>query len=74
MPTCPECKKEIDSLLNGIDGRTTYMVHKGPVEGDIDFTDEEFDPCGDEFYACPECGADICTTRGDAEEFLWGEG
>lgn len=74
VPTCPHCNKEIDALLNTIEGRQTFMVYKGPVEGDITFENEEFDPIGEQEWSCPECGENICTSRDDAEDFLWKKG
>ena len=75
MPTCSQCRKEIDHLNYyqnrriGCSFTLTGNKQPGYYEWDNDF--ELADP--DTEYSCPECCEVVCTTEEDAVKILKGE-
>lgn len=75
MPTCPECGKEIEYLLEYMEA--WVVSHLKPksnscAEGN-DYAIEELIPIEELTYDCPECGEVLFYNLDEARKFIEGE-
>lgn len=73
MPTCPKCKKEINSLTTA--DRELHWYEWTLKDGELDTRETDQDTLENAIdgYLCPECDARVCMDEDDAEAFLKGE-
>ena len=77
MPFCPKCGKEIDRLISVeyptyVEDWEVYINEDGNLDYGECLEKETIDSEIDG-YKCPECGATLFYSWGEAEEFLKGD-
>lgn len=65
MPTCPQCGKRIEYLVNVAEGLAIYHFFGGS-----DYEFKEVTDTRNEVYACPYCGYVVAESEDEANEFF----
>ena len=72
MAQCPYCSEVIEKLHCVMTTKQEYVCFF--FDGDIEYKNKDYNDGSVSYeYTCPKCQHELCTTQGDAIDFLIGD-